>query len=787
MTASTVAGFDTETHLISASQIIPRLVCATFDVAPAGSYDGDAWIVPNSDPTLVSTLLDMLKKVQQREAHLVIQHIGFDFPVIMRYATDVMSGQQVGNVSDAEEMYRLAWEVLDQGMDDELAGNPHHVHDTMIREKLLNLSTHGSIDAIHGREARYGLGDMVKSYYNLDITAKKVEMRNGRIYTHDGLDITGTAAAGAAWRLRYSELDGKPLSQWPIEAQQYAIDDATWARRVFDKQEEIRRPRYHSSANSESLQVYASIALALMGSVGFPIDTQQLTKVEARIHEQLGRVESFLKMNGLLRVDGSKNMEIVRAHFIAAWAQKGAHPLLTNGGDVATSSEALEELKGISPLLDMFSDYQSMAKLRDAFIPRLKGGRVWAVYDILKETGRTSCKSGEDGRSSYPAENVQQQPRFGGIRECHLPPTSDPILPSPEPTRWVLLSCDYSALELCSVAQVTYSLFGYSVHREKINQGYDLHSYLGSAMSMVLAPDVVDGATNHEQAYKTLRANAKAKLPPDDDKSPEAERVRALKEGAGKYRTFAKPTGLGYPGGLGENTFVSYAKATYELDVTFDQARIFRELWRRTYPEMTDFFQWVNKCAVDPQCPGDGLYAYETQGFNRFRARATYCATANGKSMQSLSADGAKRAVCWSVRAMLGGITKDSPYILLKGMLPAAFIHDEILAASPDDVLLTERALLLSRLMVDAMQVSMPDVLLNVEPAAMRRWTKKAEPEWVVEPDREARVMAAIRHIYGGEPPTEWWRELVRLLGPTYDPTKRLIPWDDKHAIKDLL
>ena len=781
-----IAGFDTETHLIGPSQIIPRLVCATFDVAPAGQFNGDAWIVPNSDPALVSTLLDMIKKVQQREAHLVIHHIGFDIPVILRYATDVLDGKQLGSASEAEELYLRTWEAMDQGMDDELAGLPHHMHDTMIREKLFNLSTHGSIDIVHGRDVRYSLADLVKSYYEMDISAKKVELRNGRVYDHQGNDITGTAAAGAAWRLRYSELDGKALAQWPIEAQQYAIDDATWARRVFDKQEEVRRPRYHASMNSESLQVYASVALNLMGAVGFPIDTAQLAKVEARIHDQLGKIEGYLKMNGLLRVDGSKNMEIVRQHVVSAWAQKGAHPMLTNGGDVATGSEVLEELKGLSPLLDMFGDFQTLSKLRDAFLPRLRGGRVWAVYDILKETGRTSCKSGEDGRSSYPAENVQQQPKFGGIRECHLPPAGDPILPSSEPTKWVMLSCDYSALELCSVAQVTYSLLGYSVHREKINQGYDLHSYLGSALAMVLAPDVVEGITNHEEAYAKLRANAKAKLPPDEDKSPEAERVRALKSGAGMYRTFAKPTGLGYPGGLGEATMCTYAKATYGLDVTIDQARVFRDLWRRTYPEMADFFRWINQCATDTQCPGEGVYAYETQGFNRFRAKATYCATANGKSMQSLSADGAKRAVCWTVRAMLGGISKDSPYFLLKGMLPAAFIHDEILAASPDDVLLTERALLLSKLMVDAMQVSMPDVLLNVEPAAMRRWTKAAEPEWVTEPDREARVMEAVRLVYGGEPPACWWDELLRLLGPKYDPTKRLVPWDDKHTIKDL-
>jgi hypothetical protein len=191
------------------------------------------------------------------------------------------------------------------------------------------------------------------------------------------------------------------------------------------------------------------------------------------------------------------------------------------------------------------------------------------------------------------------------------------------------------------------------------------------------------------------------------------------------------------------------------------------------------FFRWVNQ----QEDAGSGTYVYETQGYNRFRAGATYCATANGKSMQSLSADGAKRSVCWLARAMCWGVPKSSPFWLIGGGVPAAFIHDENLASFPDDELLTERSLLMSALMVRAMEVSMPDVRIAAEPALMRRWTKAAEPEWVDDRGREQRVEAAICTLYGGAPPDAWVTEFMDILGPSYNPNRRLVPWDDINKV----
>lgn len=772
---TSIVGFDTETHLIGEGEIVPRLVCATFDrgpwdgISPDGGVAGywERWCVPNSDPTLVHELLSLVIDCMAHRNVLVAHEVGFDMPVIMRYAWDVMEGTQVANKEAAEELYARLWDVLEQGLDQEFGGGRPTVHDTKLREQLYNLSTHGGIEKDrYSQDIRYSLADLVKLYFNVDISDTKVSTdMHGRVLDHKGVDITGTPAAAAAWRLRYSELDGIPAAQWPPEAVDYALSDATWARKVFVMQERNRQPSGFGSMNSESLQVYSAIALRLYSMTGFRVDRERVAKVEQSIDDVMKKVSGTLLVNGILRPDGSCNTKVLKERVRAAWATKSRPPVLTAGGDISAAADVLETLSGVDPILDLYAERQDLAKIHSAFIPNLQGTRVYHNYDVLKETGRTSSygNSEKDKRKPlFPAENIQQMPRKFGIREAHLPPEG-----------YVQVSIDYASLELCSVAQVTYSLFGFSVHREKRNQGYDLHAYLGSGMAMVLEPEVVAHATDHEAAYATFEQRRGANIP-DTDMSPEAEQDRKNKKATKHWRNLAKPTGLGYPGGLGPATQVTFARTMYGIQMTEEQARTFRDLWHRVYPEMRRAFDWVNE-QVDHSRPNDQLYCYETAGLRRFRAGATYCATANGKFMQSLSADGAKRSVCWVARAAFAGAAMDSAYAILAGCLPQAFIHDENIIAIPDDELLTERSLLFAKLMIVAMQVHMPDVLIGAEPAAMRRWTKDAEPEWEVDPARPARVEALLG--------SELFTKVREELGPTYDPTRRLIPWDDKHKV----
>lgn len=772
MSDLTICGFDTETHLITGDNPFPRLVCATFDVSrwgelsPDGTPNGtfQSWLTSNNSLELIEELLHMFQECYERRRHIVIQAASYDLGVVLGYCLDVQSGSQLGDKGKAAELYRLVWEVLERSMDDEQNGHVPLLHDTIIRQKLYNLSTTGAVEGAGNRGSGYSLADLVWQHFGIDISDSKVVLgADGRVLDADGNDITGTSKAAAAWRLRYSQLDGIPGDTWPKEAQDYAISDATWARKVFVSQEYKRKPTGFSSINSEALQVYADLCLRLYASTGFHIDAAQVVKAEAAIDEVIAKCQTILQANGIERANGTINTNLVKERIAGAWRIKGRNPQTTATGEISCGKEVLEELSGLDPILDLYTERQEVIKIKTAFLPSLKGAKVWSNYDILKETGRCSSFGDSDKKKSlYASLNIQQLPRKGGIREALLPPPG-----------YVICSADYSALELCSVAQITYKLFNRSQHRELNLKGYDLHTYLGASMAVALAPHVVDHKVNRDEAYHALRKNIKTKAPPKDDTSPEAEKQREFLKECKMWRQFAKPVGLGYPGGLGPATQVNFAKTTYHVTMTEEQAKMFRDLWHQTYPEMAEFFQWVNRQrdSVNSDSQED-RYSYETPGLKRFRAGCYFCSTANGMSMQSLSADGAKRSVAWLGRACSNGLPPDDPYSLLGDCLPLAFIHDENLIAIPDDELLTERALLVSQLMVEAMKISMPDVLIKAEPALMHRWTKDAEPVWEQDPGRVSRATQCMNDRHPGLAAA-----VASALGDTYKPDLRLKPW----------
>lgn len=713
-------GLDTETHLIAAGQIIPRMVCLTYD---GDSATQGGHLSAHCETSALVDLIQIFQGAYEGNFRVIIQNAAFDLTVILRFCQDVITGEQPGDKKAAADLYALIWNALDISMDREMQIGAEGVliSDTIIREKLYHLSTHGNLETYHGQRIYYGLDSLVKKYLGLDISAKKVNLVNGRVINANGEDITGTPESAAIWRLRYSELDGIPARQYPKEAYDYALSDATYARGVWIAQERNRQQRGYGSINSESLQVYADTALRLSSAHGMETDPARVKILDQRIREAIAPDKMFpLTYVGIVRPNGTVDTKALKDRVAKAWDAAGRTPAMTDGGkeglnpQIACGSEVLTELEGIDPMLDLYLVRTKYQKLLTAFLPKLHTPTIYTNYDILKETGRTSSFGGDEKKSAYEAWNVQQIPKEEGTRECIKARQG-----------YVIVSCDYSMLELCSVGQMAFDLFGWSEHRNKINSGYNLHSFLGSALAMRSEPHLVDMVMNHEEAYQIYEKRRKIEIDKKDQVPNNPDYV--YKTRTIHFRNMAKPIGLGYPGMMGPDTMSAHAKDAYGISISVEDCARFREFWYETYPEMAEFKRWVGQ---QKESPGGDTYCYETPGFNRWRAGATFCATANGRSMQSLSADGAKRAGCWLARAIYGGLTKDNPYSILEGCNLLAFIHDEYLVEVPDDDLLTERALMVSQVMVQAQQLSMPDMLLNVEPAAMRNWTKKAEPKW---------------------------------------------------------
>lgn len=771
--------FDTETHPIRTGMVAPPMVCLS-----ACMYEGHELAT-----TLKSTgdgeELDLLvESIIDSDTVLVAHNAPFDLAVIASRYPHLMS---------------LIWERLAQG----------HVHDTQVRESLLNLADTGNLEYLELPD-----GSNMKLKYDL----ASLEIK------YLGIDRSGEKEASDAWRTNYNQLDGVPVSEWPEDASRYAIDDARGTLMVYSAQETRRRQLIEAKGfdpfKTQGFQTAVAYALHLMTCRGVKVDIERKQEIEKMLEEELSSDKlSLLIKEGILRpakpprphangardhvegcsgkdcdcpprmtkgsaasINKKKLIEYVldfarkqnqdsedgkrvvlkyniptdterakaasrmekaekikdlkalnmQAVLVAAEYFRERPPEFDNRedaikyigkarGTLSLTSEFFKDYCHLDPVLEQYKHRQDLQKLVTTEIPRMNDPEtglsspvVHPNFAVLKSTGRTSSFAGKL-YASFNCQNVD--PRARG---CYVPRDGH-----------LLASIDYNQMELGTLAQKCLDLFGHSVLADLINEGIDVHAYLGAQMAHQFDADFLmlcsdRGASSQKDVYKVF-----AEL-----ETAESEEQRAFFK---KYRTFAKPTDLGYPGGLGAATFVAYAKATFGVIITEQEAREFKDIWLTTFPEMGEYFKYINNDAKDPYnepviktFEGEdgevyekeiGYYHYESP-FGLYRAGADYCAAANGMGLQTPSAEGAKAAV-FNVQRGCWDPAMGSP--LYGKAWGLAFIHDELLVELVDDGNAHEYVQEIIDIMVDSMRLVTPDVAARASAALMRRWDKRAE------------------------------------------------------------
>lgn len=699
-----VLGFDTETHKIAEAKIAPPIVCCSV-------FDGEETVLAGkSDPD--DFLENVVGLVIEHEGIAVAHNLAFDLAVFCHSFPDSIPDIFEGVISGKYQ-------------------------DTLIREKLLVLADTGDLSFLQlpngsRKKLGYTLADLVMQYFHVDISAGK-----------KGDD---------AWRTNYQVLEDMPTGEWPEDAVDYAKEDAVWCYKIYHEQE-VRRQElterlgidpFGEEGTLASFRAATSFALFLVSARGMKINHETKAEIEAMLAEELApeKLNLLIQRNILIPAvppqpykNGAKDKETGEPRMTrgqpekinknGAWipyclqlaeqhgwdvpytAPSDTHP----NGQPSIKMDWLEEHEGFDPTLDQYLHRQRLQKMVTTEIPRMNrqdgsdADVVHPMFDALKATGRSSSFASK-GWPSFNGQNVD--PR---ARPC--------FEPRPE---FLLISIDYNQMELGTAAQTCLDLFGYSVMADKINAGVDLHSYLGAQIAATTDYHFIralqESGTSQEDQESVFDLFWACKQSDD----PEIEAFFK------KYRTFAKPTGLGYPGGLGPKTFVAYAKATYGLDIDLDTATALREVWRRTFPEMVDFHNLINKHRLDDynSYGKDKLYSYVTP-MGMYRAGCFFCAAANGEALQSPSAEGALAALFNVVQACYD-VSHPEAEMLNGHVYPVNFIHDEILVEVREDEMLTRRVDILKGIMVEWMERITPDVKAGTEAAAMRRWYKKAEP-----------------------------------------------------------
>lgn len=633
--------FDTETHLIRPGLQAPPLVCLSW----ADARGVDLVLKDGARAAL---------DVESGDRWLGHNIAMFDLPVLIE-----------AGIVTFEEVFGL----LDEGA----------WSDTLIREKLLDIASgekfYRTADGkTHKR--KYDLGDLVRKYLNEDRSNEKTDP-NG-------------------WRLRYAELDGVPLDQWPEGAISYAKTDASDVWRIWHLQEE-RRARIASQLGGDPLadeprQMRRAFALGLMRAWGIKTSPQNIEELRAKTNASFAELKEKLVPTGIVRPDGSRDTKAAKARMLRVCAENRIPVTITDTGEKKIKAGLLDEAGAIAAgyigldadtckrtgdlALQDYCEINSHQLVLSRDVKRFVRGTRLPIHTRINSIVDT-------GRPSSSDPNLFNVRNLPGIRECFVP----------RPGRW-FLSADVSGLELATLAQVLGRLVGWSSMADTIRK-------YGSAGALhtIFAARLL--GISIEEAFRREALGKKADL----------EFYNA--------RQTAKVANFGFPGGLGVASLIYFARAK-KVILTEEQAKRLKAEWLDQWPEMRNYFALIGGWCEDQggQCTIRQLFS------DRFRGRCFYTEACNG-FFQSLGADATGHALFEIQRACYAD--QSSP---LFGARLVNYVYDEFLlevwanvekanAAAVELVTLAEREA----------NYFLPDVPIKMgEPVLMSRWSKEAKP-----------------------------------------------------------
>ena len=678
-------GFDSETFKVQPGLLAPPLVVGSF-AAKVGLDFVAALHLPES-------ALEYLRKLLADPNSTIVGHrVAYDLAVAC---------------NEDPTLIPLVFAAYAEG----------RVRDTAIRQELIDIAQGRRNAGKDENEKQYlvlrtipGTNDRewVKAEYSLAALAN----------LHLGKDRRAEKEDTDRWQLRFDELHGIPLEQWPQEAIDYAKNDAADTLAIFYAQATYAGVKPEDELPTERVQTQAAWSLHLMSCWGIRTDGDAVAALEARLKQEKEKDFRRLVKLGFYRPKRatkdqilagkvafyepvpptktgkerpprpmvySANKKIIQG-VVARVYQKARKPVpMTERpkeasakwqSQIATDKDCLQESG--SYVLAAYSDTGGIDKAL-GYIPALKPGAHHPVnvsYGVIMNSGRTSSygkKNKQTGQViGFNIQNLPSGRRVGGIREC--------IVPRPG---YLWAGLDYGTLELCIQAQVCLEKFGFSDMAVAIREGKDLHAVL--AANLVKVP------------YEQVKANK-------DVKGSKEKRGRD----AGKVGNF------GFWGGLGPRSLVDYARGSYGVRITVEDAYETKAAWQQTWRETGPFLKYVNEAV------GDDVATFYDPVTGYVRAGCDYCTFMN-MHFQSRAAYGAKLAMF----ALADECYRDTTSPLY-GSRPVAFIHDEFDLEVPEDVAheAVQRA---KQIMIAEMQKVCPDVPISVAPALSALWYKDAK------------------------------------------------------------
>lgn len=427
----------------------------------------------------------------------------------------------------------------------------------------------------------------------------------------------GPESAGlkaVAWHYLREEVDKESQkSDWngELTRQQinYAANDAEILLRLRSAMvEKIYQNRLEQTAEIES---HCAKAVAFMEFHGIYLDTEKWRSLTAKKEkERDAALAKLYEYTGRPAVQTSLWEDEGKEEILGFNFDNNAYVtglLIRNGIDVETTSRVALHPHSGHPLVDALSQYRKAAKALSAFLyPFLKA--------IDRDTNRLHSRyaqiSAWSGRMSCYSPNVQQIPRENAFRECFTAPAGKK-----------LLSADYSQIELRVAAQIAKDLRMIEAFRRRD----DLHLLTASLLQN-----------------------------------------KPMKDVTKEERQAAKAVNFGLIFGMGASGLRQSALHSYGVDLTIDQAVLFRDTFFKAY---TGIKRWHDFVKATPPTEGRTLTGRKFL----YQANSALPVYLNSP-VQGTAADIMKKAL---------GIIMER--IDISDTFIIAVVHDEILLEVPQE------------------------------------------------------------------------------------------------------
>jgi hypothetical protein len=198
-------------------------------------------------------------------------------------------------------------------------------------------------------------------------------------------------------------------------------------------------------------------------------------------------------------------------------------------------------------------------------------------------------------------------------------------------------------------------------------------------------------------------------------------------------RTRGKNLNFGRIGGLGSKKYVDYLRmlSKGKILITPEESKHLFAVWDEAVPAGTKYLRWVGTTEL-----ADGTYEAVIPGSGITRRGMWYCASANCR-FQGLAAAIMHRAGWLLAKACyVPGVNP-----VLFGVRPAAFVHDAFVLETRDDDTLHDVDVEFARLLRQAGEEVMPEVLTTSEGHAAYSLAKKVNGQKVKRVEKNGRLV----------------------------------------------